>query len=250
MHRQGEFRINHLYQDALTNNRFRVVQSSSKGGRELVLDSPMQLSAGQTICFFSDQFVLIPTHDYTAPDLNVCAYEIQYNRDHIAIPPREPRLLGFTSDGAEVCGNLGILANAALTAPTHPEYEKKANACFSISHHGGGRITLKVRSGARIRSGDEVVVSYGAQMVRRIKQELGIEQPPHRGSAVKRHATVSSSHSHYDSKTCMLCGKADGGETMLLCDLCDCGFHIYCLTPPLSQVPETTFHCPSCTQYI
>ena len=33
---------------------------------------------------------------------------------------------------------------------------------------------------------------------------------------------------------------------MLLCDNCDTGWHIYCLTPPLEDVPEGDWLCPRC----
>lgn len=33
---------------------------------------------------------------------------------------------------------------------------------------------------------------------------------------------------------------------MILCDRCNCGFHIYCLTPPLSAVPAGDWLCDTC----
>ncbi|XP_063311668.1 E3 ubiquitin-protein ligase UHRF1 [Pelobates fuscus] len=53
-------------------------------------------------------------------------------------------------------------------------------------------------------------------------------------------------------KTCRMCachvcgGKQDPGK-QLLCDECDMAFHIYCLNPPLSSIPQDEdWYCPDC----
>lgn len=33
---------------------------------------------------------------------------------------------------------------------------------------------------------------------------------------------------------------------MLLCDGCDCGFHIFCLDPPLTSIPKGQWFCHVC----
>ena len=50
----------------------------------------------------------------------------------------------------------------------------------------------------------------------------------------------------WDNEKCQLCGKKDNDNCMLLCDGCDRGFHIYCLTPPLAEIPEGEWLCSSC----
>ena len=32
----------------------------------------------------------------------------------------------------------------------------------------------------------------------------------------------------------------------MICDGCNLGFHTFCLDPPLSQVPDGPFYCPTC----
>ncbi|KAG6460234.1 hypothetical protein O3G_MSEX011847 [Manduca sexta] len=49
-----------------------------------------------------------------------------------------------------------------------------------------------------------------------------------------------------DTTVCEICGRSDNEETMLLCDGCDLGYHMQCLTPPLGQVPENQWLCPNC----
>jgi len=45
---------------------------------------------------------------------------------------------------------------------------------------------------------------------------------------------------------CEICRKADNEEKMLLCDHCDYGYHIYCLSPTLSKIPDTSWYCDDC----
>eukprot|EP00959_Pyramimonas_sp_CCMP1952_P432318 9053227-Pyramimonas_sp.AAC.1 len=33
---------------------------------------------------------------------------------------------------------------------------------------------------------------------------------------------------------------------MLLCDKCDLGWHMFCLDPPLGEIPEGDWFCPRC----
>ena len=44
---------------------------------------------------------------------------------------------------------------------------------------------------------------------------------------------------------CSVCEQPDNEAQMLVCD-CKAGYHIYCLTPPLDEVPEGEWQCPTC----
>ncbi|EMD40413.1 hypothetical protein CERSUDRAFT_111018 [Gelatoporia subvermispora B] len=45
---------------------------------------------------------------------------------------------------------------------------------------------------------------------------------------------------------CEVCQKKNHGQEMLLCDGCDCGFHTFCLDPPLSSIPKGQWFCHTC----
>ncbi|XP_050668572.1 uncharacterized protein LOC126967917 isoform X2 [Leptidea sinapis] len=47
-----------------------------------------------------------------------------------------------------------------------------------------------------------------------------------------------------DCKTCGVCSRPADDDKMLFCDLCDRGFHIYCVG--LNAVPEGRWHCVEC----
>ncbi|KAJ7228249.1 jumonji superfamily protein [Mycena pura] len=47
-------------------------------------------------------------------------------------------------------------------------------------------------------------------------------------------------------QNCEICHKKNRGEEMLLCDGCDCGFHMFCLDPPLDAIPKEQWYCYTC----
>lgn len=47
---------------------------------------------------------------------------------------------------------------------------------------------------------------------------------------------------------CVKCGRSDDDPVIILCDHCDRGFHLTCLSPPLAKAPEGSFSCEDCRQ--
>nr|XP_060615266.1 bromodomain adjacent to zinc finger domain protein 1A [Anolis sagrei ordinatus] len=45
---------------------------------------------------------------------------------------------------------------------------------------------------------------------------------------------------------CKMCRKKGDAESMVLCDDCDRGYHIYCIRPKLKVVPDGDWFCPEC----
>lgn len=45
---------------------------------------------------------------------------------------------------------------------------------------------------------------------------------------------------------CRLCKRKGDAEHMLLCDACDRGHHMYCLKPPIKEIPEGEWFCADC----
>ncbi|TFK25933.1 hypothetical protein FA15DRAFT_638410 [Coprinopsis marcescibilis] len=60
-------------------------------------------------------------------------------------------------------------------------------------------------------------------------------------TSAKHHSTHSLLQQH-----CEICHKKNRGEEMLLCDGCDCGFHMFCLDPPLTSIPKEQWFCFTC----
>ncbi|XP_035858914.1 PHD and RING finger domain-containing protein 1 isoform X2 [Sander lucioperca] len=49
-----------------------------------------------------------------------------------------------------------------------------------------------------------------------------------------------------EQTSCEVCGGTDREDRLLLCDGCDAGYHMECLTPPLDSVPVEEWFCPEC----
>lgn len=51
-----------------------------------------------------------------------------------------------------------------------------------------------------------------------------------------------------ECKYCSICGTSDNDDQLLFCDDCDRGYHMYCLSPPLTSPPEGSWSCNICTE--
>lgn len=49
-----------------------------------------------------------------------------------------------------------------------------------------------------------------------------------------------------ECKRCTVCGNSENDDKLLFCDDCDRGYHVYCLTPPLTEAPEGDWRCDLC----
>ncbi|RXN18439.1 lysine-specific demethylase 5B-B-like isoform X2 [Labeo rohita] len=49
-----------------------------------------------------------------------------------------------------------------------------------------------------------------------------------------------------DLYVCLVCGKGNDEDRLLLCDGCDDSYHTFCLIPPLTDVPKGDWRCPKC----
>lgn len=55
--------------------------------------------------------------------------------------------------------------------------------------------------------------------------------------------------SDYDDARCEKCGSGNYPSELLLCDKCDKGYHLFCLTPILVSVPKGSWFCPTCSNH-
>ena len=63
-------------------------------------------------------------------------------------------------------------------------------------------------------------------------------------SSSKNTSTKTSAFTRkHDMAGCHVCKKDDDHAKLLLCEICNDEYHIYCLDPPLKAVPEGDFYC-------
>lgn len=53
-----------------------------------------------------------------------------------------------------------------------------------------------------------------------------------------------------DSYVCRICARGDEDDKLLLCDGCDDNYHIFCLLPPLPEIPKGLWRCPKCVMAV
>lgn len=82
-------------------------------------------------------------------------------------------------------------------------------------------------------------------------EEPGTASPISAGTPKRQSGPVCKACKDNPNKTCRVCachicgGKQDP-DKQLMCDECDMAFHIYCLNPPLSRIPDEDWYCPEC----
>ncbi|KAJ7414627.1 E3 ubiquitin-protein ligase UHRF1 [Pitangus sulphuratus] len=83
-------------------------------------------------------------------------------------------------------------------------------------------------------------------------EEPGTASPIPSGTPKRQSGPVCKACKDNPNKTCRVCachicgGKQDP-DKQLMCDECDMAFHIYCLKPPLSSIPDDEdWYCPEC----
>ena len=58
----------------------------------------------------------------------------------------------------------------------------------------------------------------------------------------------SESDGEWSQLACGKCTRADCADSMLICDRCEHGFHMFCLEPRLTAVPKGNWFCAACVK--
>ena len=67
------------------------------------------------------------------------------------------------------------------------------------------------------------------------------------GLQVNVEKTEALHYAGVDSLSCEVCQQSGGSRKQtIMCDVCDRGFHLHCLSPPLLAVPDGTWRCVPC----
>ncbi|KAA0713965.1 Lysine-specific demethylase 5B-B [Triplophysa tibetana] len=73
-----------------------------------------------------------------------------------------------------------------------------------------------------------------------------IPEPEKTKSRYKKNIPLPPVSNIVDMYVCLVCGKGNDEDRLLLCDGCDDSYHTFCLIPPLCDVPKGDWRCPKC----
>lgn len=102
------------------------------------------------------------------------------------------------------------------------------------------RIILRV-----VHVGEQSVAALEGADGRRWKKHIKHLAPchlPNLDTTMRPHTWIPPSNLH-----CEACGRTEDADVMLLCDKCNKGFHMFCLQPPLDEVPDDDWFCIKCS---
>jgi hypothetical protein len=90
-------------------------------------------------------------------------------------------------------------------------------------------------------------VTYGEACVIEEMEEGPPKSKTHtRPAKDQKDDSDTSTDPEFDYIPCEICNRADNWAQMLLCDRCDHGYHMKCLTPPMFRIPDDSWFCPAC----
>jgi hypothetical protein len=77
---------------------------------------------------------------------------------------------------------------------------------------------------------------------------LPANKKAHRLTSVDKKAQKEKevSSSRDEDTACVVCTRTTNAKKMLLCDKCDKGWHMKCMSPPMTVVPEGDWFCVEC----
>jgi len=145
-----------------------------------------------------------------------------------------------------------------LTSPVHPGQPRSQRIRRQIvSHEEKEKIAEKTIATPEKPAPVPVVPAAPLFTRADIPPDLLKKLSPKSTNSNSRHGQYNCKFCMDDEKTetccfcaCRICFTKHGKSNIILCDLCDGEYHMYCLSPPLAEVPSFDWFCPTCTDAI
>ncbi|KAG0571258.1 hypothetical protein KC19_VG001000 [Ceratodon purpureus] len=130
-----------------------------------------------------------------------------------------------------------------------PEFEKTGPCGMHFEVSPGQTRVEVVDAGSVTESTQSVVKAKEPRSKEVVEvQEGALEFATPGGRAASKAKDAEPKEDKYDTTLCEECSRGDGEQEMLLCDSCDRGYHMYCLSPILPTVPPGEWFCPKCAE--
>uniref|UniRef100_A0A670KJ48 [histone H3]-trimethyl-L-lysine(4) demethylase n=1 Tax=Podarcis muralis TaxID=64176 RepID=A0A670KJ48_PODMU len=134
----------------------------------------------------------------------------------------------------EVCLVL-ILLSPSSAIPIHLTTKRKTRSISHTASHCANRFNIEKNPELK------KLQIYGAG-----PKMLGLGLVAKDKNMRKKVLRVCSIFFQIESFVCRICARGDEDDKLLLCDGCDDNYHIFCLLPPLPEIPKGVWRCPKC----
>ena len=105
--------------------------------------------------------------------------------------------------------------------------------------------TLIANSASQLKSTPETARRSILNAPMSAKKRTPLRAAPSTSASTPSATSASTPSDDADDTDCEIC-HSPSAHGMLLCDLCDRGFHMACLSPPLAEEPAGDWYCPPC----
>ncbi|TRY99158.1 hypothetical protein DNTS_033985 [Danionella cerebrum] len=167
----------------------------------------------------------------------------------IPLHRRTPDFIHKESEESEVSDQKFLRRSARNSRPCSRPTEKRKveNVKGQLNRHVSEGEETPVKGKQRHRYGcwTKVRMKTGKATLGQDEDEE-VDEKPGDGEDHESESESEESNAMVPEDACKHCGLANHPELILLCDLCDSGYHTACLRPPLMIIPDGEWFCPPC----
>ena len=171
--------------------------------------------------------------------------------DNMDVKPEEIRPRSFyVYPLSELKPELNCMVNYNLDSPSERGFWYDAQISSVAKKKGKYSVSAKIMLGSVPA---EVELPFPDDVFRVESRQDSVVIDTVSNNIAKRKSAPQCSHCQDNKRkkckycACSVCGNKENPGQILLCDECDCAFHLYCLDPPLEAVPtEEDWYCSNC----
>ena len=141
----------------------------------------------------------------------------------------------------------GFYPSNNATPPRPAETPPTSNGPPHIAPHPNGVAALKRQHSENILTPEEVdAMNRRSKRIRKDVPIVAGSNMHHSRMNAARYQTMKDRGNYKPGEICEGCSKTEDSLKFVTCLSCDTAYHMYCLEPPLKQMPDYEWHCPKC----
>ena len=122
--------------------------------------------------------------------------------------------------------------------------------CITEKWNVLGEICVGIFASRDIEEDEELTFDYQFDSFRTPLTKCLCGTPKCKGylGVIPQQYTLEDWEEKLENLPCSICGQntEDDDDKLLICDRCNEGFHIFCLVPPLTEIPREAWYCDKC----